>query len=51
MGSVGILTQARLEGVVRKLKPLVDQLVAQGFHLDPKGRIYQDALRKVGELQ
>lgn len=51
MGSVGILTQARLEGVIHELKPLLDQLVAEGFHLDPNGRVYQDALKRVGEIQ
>lgn len=51
MGSVGILTQACLEGVVRELKPLLDQLIAAGFHLDPHGRVYQDALKKVGEIR
>ena len=50
IGSVGILTQARLEGVVRELKPLLDQLVTAGFHLDPHGRVYQDALKRVGEI-
>lgn len=49
MGSVGILTQARLEGVIHELKPLLDQLVTAGFHLDPHGRVYQDALKRVGE--
>ena len=50
MGSVGILTQACVEGTVRELKPLLDQLVAAGFHLDPDGRVYQDALKRVGEI-
>jgi hypothetical protein len=31
------------------LKPLLDQLVASGFHLDPHGQVYQDAVRRVGE--
>jgi predicted nucleic acid-binding protein len=51
IGSVGILTQARLGGVVRELKPLLDQLVAAGFHLDPHGQVYQDALKRVGEIR
>ena len=50
MGSVGILTQACLEGVFRELKPLLDQLIAAGFHLDPNGRVYQTALKRVGEF-
>ena len=50
MGSVGTLTQGRLEGVVHELKPLLDKLVVAGFHIDPNGRVYQDALRRVGEI-
>lgn len=51
MGSVGVLTQARLDGVIKELKPILDHLVAEGFHLDPTGRVYQDALRRVGEFR
>lgn len=50
IGSVGILIQARLDGIISALKPLLDQLIATGFHLDTRGRVYQDALRRVGEL-
>ena len=50
MGTVGILTQGRLEGVFPELKPLLDKLVVAGFHIDPNGRVYQDALRRVGEI-
>jgi len=50
-GSVGILIRARLEGVVRELKPLLDQLVTAGFHLDPQGGVYQDALKRAGEIR
>lgn len=50
IGSIGILVWARLEGIIPLLKPLLDQLIASGFHLDPHGRVYQDALRRVGEL-
>jgi len=50
IGSVGILIQARLDGIISALKPLLDQLIAAGFHLDARGRVYQDALRRVGEL-
>jgi len=49
IGSIGILVWARLDGVIPALKPLLDQLIASGFHLDPHGRVYQDALRRVGE--
>jgi predicted nucleic acid-binding protein len=50
MGTVGILVQARVEGFVDRLQPLLDQLIAAGFYLDPPGRVYQDALKRVGEL-
>ena len=50
MGSVGILLHARLEGVIPALKPFLDQLVAVGFHLDPHGRVYREALKRVGEF-
>ena len=50
IGTVGILVQARVEGLVDRLQPLLDQLIAAGFYLDPAGRVYQDALKRVGEL-
>lgn len=49
MGTVGILVQARLEGIIDRLEPVLDQLIAFGFYLDPAGRTYQDALRRVQE--
>ena len=49
IGSIGIFVWARLAGVIAALKPLLDQLIASGFHLDPHGRVYQAALRRVGE--
>jgi hypothetical protein len=49
MGSIGILIRARLEGVIRALKPLLDQLIAAGFHLDPQGQVYREALQRVSE--
>ncbi len=50
MGTVGILVQGRVEGFVDRLQPLLDQLIAAGFYLDPAGCVYQDALKQVGEL-
>ncbi|MGH8659647.1 MAG: DUF3368 domain-containing protein [Gammaproteobacteria bacterium] len=50
MGTVGILVQARVQGFVDRLQPLLDRLIATGFYLDPASRVYQDALRRVGEL-
>jgi predicted nucleic acid-binding protein len=49
IGSIGILIRARLEGVIPALQPLLDQLIAAGFHLDPQGQIYREALQRVGE--
>ena len=50
MGTVGILVQARVEGFVDRLQPLLDELIAAGFYLDPTGRVYQNALKRVEEL-
>jgi uncharacterized protein len=49
IGSIGILIRVRLDGVIPALKPLLDQLIAAGFHLDPQGQVYRDALQRVGE--
>jgi len=49
IGTVGILTHARMNGLVKQLKPVLDQLINEGCYLDPSGRIYQDALARVGE--
>jgi predicted nucleic acid-binding protein len=42
-GSIGVLIQARLEGAIPVLKPLLDQLIAVGFHLNPQGPAYREA--------
>lgn len=49
VGTVGILTHACLNGWIAHLKPLLDQLIHEGFYLDPSGRTYRDALTRVGE--
>jgi uncharacterized protein len=49
IGSIGILIRARLEGIIGALKPLLDQLIAAGFHLDPQGHVYREALQRTGE--
>jgi len=49
IGSIGILIRARLDGTIVALKPLLDQLIAAGFHLDPQGQVYREALQRVGE--
>lgn len=49
VGTVGVLVRARLDGKLSALKPLLDQLVATGFRLDPAGAVYRGALARVGE--
>jgi predicted nucleic acid-binding protein len=49
IGTVGILTHARLIGWLDSLKPPLDPLIREGFYLDASGHIYQDALRRAGE--
>ena len=43
-------THARLTDKIPILKPLLDQLVRDGFRLDPAGTVYRDALARVDEL-
>jgi uncharacterized protein len=50
IGSIGILIRARHDGVIPALQPLLDQLIVAGFHLDPQGQVYREALRRVGEV-
>lgn len=49
VGTVAVLVWARLGGKIPDLKPLLDQLIAEGFRLNPAGQIYRDALARVGE--
>jgi uncharacterized protein len=49
MGTIGILVHARLKGIIDRLQPVLDQLMAFGLYLDQAGRVYQDALRCVQE--
>jgi len=49
IGSIGILIRARLDDVIPALQPLLDQLITAGFHLDPQGHVYREALQRVGE--
>jgi len=49
IGSIGILIRARLDGVIPALQPLLDQLIVAGFHLDPQGQVYREALQRVCE--
>jgi predicted nucleic acid-binding protein len=49
IGSIGVLIRARLDGMIAALKPLLDLLIAAGFHLEPQGHVYREALQRVGE--
>jgi predicted nucleic acid-binding protein len=49
IGSIGLLTHARLDGTIPALKPFLDQLIVAGFHLDPQGPVYHEALWRVAE--
>jgi predicted nucleic acid-binding protein len=49
IGSIGILIRACLDGVIPALQLLLDQLIAAGFHLEPQGQVYREALQRVGE--
>jgi predicted nucleic acid-binding protein len=39
IGSIGMLIRARLNGVIVALQPVLDQLIAVGFYLDPQGYV------------
>jgi predicted nucleic acid-binding protein len=48
IGTTGILLRARKDGVIPRLKPVLDELLQlHGFRLSRK--IYKDALREAGE--
>jgi predicted nucleic acid-binding protein len=49
IGSIRMLIRARLDGMIAALKPLHDQLIAAGFHVDPQGHVYREALQRVGK--
>jgi predicted nucleic acid-binding protein len=47
-GTLGILLRAKQAGLVSTLQPLVDDIAAQGFRLNPE--LHQDVLRLAGEI-
>lgn len=47
IGTVGVLVLARRRGMIPVLKPLLEDLVASGYHLSEA--LVQEALRQVGE--
>ncbi len=42
-------SSARLDGKIQALKPLLDQLISEGFRLDPRVVVSREALARVGE--
>jgi hypothetical protein len=47
IGLLGVLVEAKQQGLVTEIKPMVDQLINVGFHL--KQDLYQRVLQAVGE--
>jgi len=48
LGSVGLLLEAKRQGVISQVKPLLDALVQDGFRLAQE--IYLEVLRRANEL-
>jgi predicted nucleic acid-binding protein len=48
LGSVGLLLEAKKQGVISQVKPLLDALVQDGFRLAQE--IYREVLRRANEL-
>lgn len=49
IGTLGILLRAKQAGLIPAVKPLVDDVVAQGFRLSPE--LHRDMLGLAGEIQ
>jgi predicted nucleic acid-binding protein len=49
IGTLGILLRAKQVGLIRAVKPLVDDVIAQGFRLSPE--LLRDMLGLAGEIQ
>lgn len=47
IGSVGLLVKAKREGLIDRVKPAFDRLVAAGLYIDPK--VINSVLTSVGE--
>jgi len=47
VGTLGVLLRAKRASLIPAVRPLVDAVVKQGFHLAPD--LYQDVLRVAGE--
>ena len=48
LGTLGILAQAKEEGLIERIKPYIDKLIANGFHVSR--RLCNKVLSDVGEI-
>jgi uncharacterized protein len=49
IGTVGILVQARQNGIIAAVTPLLDDLIQSGFHMNEV--LYQTARKLAGEVK
>jgi predicted nucleic acid-binding protein len=49
LGSIGLVIRTRPDGVTVAVKPLLDQLMGAGFHVDSQGHVDREELQHVGE--
>jgi hypothetical protein len=49
IGTLGVLLRAKRSGLIRSVRPLLDDLIDQGFRLDPA--LYQDVLELAEESE
>jgi predicted nucleic acid-binding protein len=47
-GTLGIILMAKVAGLVKEVKPLLDQLLTTDFRMSPE--VYQDVLAEAGEF-
>ena len=47
VGTIGVLQQAKLQGIISAVKPELDALISHGFHISQ--RVYETILSQVGE--
>lgn len=49
IGTLGVLLRAQQTGLIAALRPLIDDVIAQGFHLSPE--LYRAVLELAGEAR
>ncbi len=47
MGTLGVLALAKYRGLIREVKPIIDELVGSGFWIS--GRMLKEFLRELSE--